>query len=100
MDHICSPPGESSQCRDLETQVTYVIEVTDFKKEVPFDLRDCFEATVAPEVVKFQSHASLQDHCPLVAGAMSAVIANTASREELLAEIGCKWRIYRGLLYF
>ena len=34
----------------LETLVTYVSEVTDFKSEVRFDLQCCLEAVVASEV--------------------------------------------------
>ena len=38
--------------KDTITVVTYVIEVTDFKSEVRFDLRGCLEAVVASEAAK------------------------------------------------
>ena len=37
------------------TMVAYVIEVTDFKSEVRFDLQSCLEAVVASEAAK-RSH--------------------------------------------
>ena len=56
MGHVChlllSVKSFFDQQMYLETRVTYVIEVTDFKSEVIFDLRGCLEAVEASEAAK------------------------------------------------
>ena len=54
MDHD-SPPRFNYLQEAFSNKVTmtrYVIEVTDFKSEVRFDLRGCLEAVVASEAAR------------------------------------------------